>query len=53
MHRCLGERLACMELEVALSVLVERLPGLRVVDVAERQFGMVTHLPSVICEYDA
>jgi cytochrome P450 len=51
-HRCLGESLAYMELEVALSALVQRLPGLRVVDVAERRFGMVTHLPSVICEYD-
>ena len=51
-RRCLGEPLAYLELEVALAALVQRLPGLRVVDVAERRFGMVTHLPSVICEYD-
>ena len=52
-HRCPGEALAYLELEVALSALAKRLPGLRVTDVAERRFGMVTHLPSVICEYDA
>jgi cytochrome P450 len=52
-HRCLGEPLAYLELEVALAALAARLPGLRVTEVAERQFGMVTHLPSVICEYDA
>jgi cytochrome P450 len=52
-HRCLGEPLAYLELEVALAALAERLPGLRVAEVAERRFGMVAHLPSVICEFDA
>ncbi len=52
-HRCLGEALAYLELEVGVAALARRLRGLRVIDVAERRFGLVTHLPSVWCAYDA
>lgn len=52
-HRCIGEALAYAELEVGLSRLVSRLPGLRVLAVADRQFpAMVTHIPSVVCGFD-
>ncbi len=52
-HRCIGEHLAYTELEVGLSRLVSRLPGLRVLAVADRQFpAMVTHIPTVVCAFD-
>lgn len=52
-HRCIGEHLAYVELEVGLSRLVSRLPGLRVLEVADRQFpAMVTHIPRVLCGFD-
>ncbi len=52
-HRCIGEHLAYAELEIGLSRLVSRLPGLHVLAVAERQFpAMVTHIPSVVCGFD-
>ena len=52
-HRCIGEHLAYAELEIGLSRLVSRLPGLRVLSVAERRFpAMVTHIPSVVCGFD-
>lgn len=52
-HRCIGEHLAYAELETGLSRLVSRLPGLRVISVADRQFpAMVTHIPSVVCGFD-
>jgi cytochrome P450 len=52
-HRCIGEHLAYAELEIGLSRLVSRLPGLRILNVADRQFpAMVTHIPSVVCAFD-
>jgi cytochrome P450 len=52
-HRCIGEHLAYAELEIGLSRLVSRLPGLRVLSVADRKFpAMVTHIPSVVCRFD-
>ena len=52
-HRCIGEHLAYTELEVGLSRIVSRLPGLHVLTVADRQFpAMVTHIPKVVCGFD-